>query len=302
MSCLYRLQSRTPVDFLLTADADERAAALTHLGALSSGDVVVFDRGYFSYALLYTLVAHGVHPVFRIQRNAGAAFDAFMAGDQDDACVQVAPGRRTRYRLRTEMPGARCDPLDLRLLRYDAGGNRHMLATTLIDPAKYSLAELSELYHARWGIEELYKISKEVIAVEEFHGQTERGVRQELYAHFNLIAMTRLFSNRGDALLEQLRADGAERMQTNFRNALAMLAANLEEMVLTRTAALAETVSRMAERIIAVRYRLRPGRSYPRQSMKARRKVEPQGAGDGVTRQTPGEDSAASRPGITAAS
>ena len=61
--------------------------------------------------------------------------------------------------------------------------------------------DLSSLYHGRWGIEELYKTSKTMIAVDEFHGRTERGIRQELYAHFNLIAMTRLLSNRGDGLL-----------------------------------------------------------------------------------------------------
>ena len=109
-------------------------------------------------------------------------------------------------------------------------------------------------------------------AVEEFHGQTERGVRQELYAHFNLIAMTRLLSNRGDGLLEDLCKEDEKRQTTNFRNALAMMAANLEELVLARAAALARIVAWMEERILAVRSRLRPGRSYPRQSMQPRDK------------------------------
>ena len=132
--------------------------------------------------------------------------------------------------------------------------------------------DLFGLYHGRWGIEELYKTSKNTIAVEEFHGQTERGVRQELYAHFNLIAMTRLLSNRGDGLLEDLCKEDGKRQTTNFRNALAMMAANLEELVLARAAALARIVAWMEERILAVRSRLRPGRSYPRQSMQPRDK------------------------------
>ena len=106
------------------------------------------------------------------------------------------------------------------------------------------------------------------IAVDEFHGRTERGVRQELYAHFNLIAMTRLLSNHGDGLLEELREGGREKMTVNFKNGLAIMAANLEKLVLMRAAALAETVTWMVERILAVRSRLRPGRSYPRRSMK----------------------------------
>ncbi|MCY4310224.1 MAG: hypothetical protein OXC54_02755 [Rhodospirillaceae bacterium] len=51
-------------------------------------------------------------------------------------------------------------------------------------------------------------------------------------------------------------------MRTNFANALAMRAGNLEEMVLT------DTVGRVAESILKVRGRIRPGRSYPRKSMK----------------------------------
>ncbi|MCY3770140.1 MAG: hypothetical protein OXG56_12370 [Gammaproteobacteria bacterium] len=33
---------------------------------------------------------------------------------------------------------------------------------------------LGYLYHARWGIEELYKISKQRMAIEEFHSRSER--------------------------------------------------------------------------------------------------------------------------------
>ena len=55
-----------------------------------------------------------------------------------------------------------------------------------------------------------------MIAVDEFHGRTERGVRQELYAHFNLIAMTRLLEELreeasqtpNDELQERARDDG----------------------------------------------------------------------------------------------
>ena len=57
-------------------------------------------------------------------------------------------------------------------------------------------------------------------------------------------------------------------MTVNFKNALAVVAANLEELLLAAAGAMAEAVSRTAERILAVRSRLRPNRSYPRRSMK----------------------------------
>ncbi len=80
--------------------------------------------------------------------------------------------------------------------------------------------------------------------------------------------MTRLLSNRGDGFLEDRRETGAEKMTVNFKNALAIMAANLEALVLVRAAVLAETVTWMAQRTLAVRRRLRPGRLYPRRSRK----------------------------------
>ena len=257
-----------PIDFSLAADANERAAALAHFDALKPGDVVVFDRGYFSYELLYDLIERGAHPVFRLQRGIVPAFDEFRGGDRDDAILTVAPGPDKLRELRGKHPGRAFGPAEVRLVRYEAGGEEYCLATTLLDAGRYGVADLSDLYHGRWSIEELYKISKNFIEVDDFHTRSERGVRQKLYAHFSLIAATRLFANDGDGLLERLKDEGKPRRTVNFKNALAVVAANLEELLLTRAKALAETVSRMAERILAVRSRLRPGRSHPRRSMR----------------------------------
>ena len=103
VSCLYRLDTGTPVDFSLSADYDERAAALVHLDAVEPGDIVVFDRGYFSFMLLYALVWRGAHPVFRLSRNS--AFDDFIDGDRDDATVSAVPKKNQRARLRAAFPG-----------------------------------------------------------------------------------------------------------------------------------------------------------------------------------------------------
>ena len=76
------------------------------------------------------------------------------------------------------------------------------------------------------------RLSRFFKTVDKFHGRSERGVRQELCAHFNLIAMARLFSNHGDGILDEMDESDRPRMKTSFTNALAMLALNLEEMIL----------------------------------------------------------------------
>ena len=53
VSCLYEIRSQLPYDFDLVSHADERRCARTHLDTLTDNDVVVYDRGYYSYALLH---------------------------------------------------------------------------------------------------------------------------------------------------------------------------------------------------------------------------------------------------------
>ncbi len=195
LSCLYQLQAGLPVDFDLLARADERAAARGHLAALQRGDAVVYDQGYYSFRLLHAHARRGVHAVFRLERNANDPFQAFADGDRDDALLLLAPGADLRRR----HPEEDLRPCRLRLVRYTVADSPYALATTLLDPRRYPVGALSKLYHGRWSIEELHEISKQLPDVEAFHGQSERTVRQELYARFNLIAMMRLSSNRSEA-------------------------------------------------------------------------------------------------------
>ncbi len=268
VSCLYRLDDRVPVDFSLSAHPCERTAALGHVHALKADDIVVFDRGYYSFQLLTAVLEAGAYPVFRFHGSSTGAFKAFIEGNSDETVVTIDPSPRVRKRLAERCPGKHFEPVKMRLVRIRTVKDEYHLATTLLDAGHISAGDLADLYHRRWSIEELFKVSKQTIAVDEFHGRTERGVRQELYAHFNLIAMTRLFSGPGDALLAQIRDKDQEPQTVNFKNAVAIVAAGLEEMILGQVQAVADAVTRMAEGILRVRSRLRPGRSYPRKSMK----------------------------------
>ncbi len=207
----------------------------------------------------------GLHAVFRMKRKTGIDVDCFIHGGRRDTVIEVVPRQGTLTRLRRRNPGAAFDPHRLRLVQYAVGDTVFILGTTLLDRDQYSIDQLSHLYHARWGIEELYKVSKRLMEVEDFHGQSERGVKQELYACFTLIVMARLFANHGeDRLNGGLPNDGKPLMQTNVKHGLAAVAANIESLLLQHASALRETVTRIVGEIVRCRQRLRPGRSYER--------------------------------------
>ena len=262
LSCLFRLRSRLPVDFELASHGDERRLALAHLPALAPSDVVVYDRGYYCFRLLHTHLDRGLHAVFRLKSNANSVCEQFRRSGRRDGIVTIAPSDTARE----QQPAAGWRPCRVRLVRYTAGDTDYLLATTLLDSRRYPVRALADLYHARWGVEELYKISKQYLQVERFHGQSERLVRQELSAHFSLIAMTRLFTNQSEA---GFRSEaGKQPQQANFRNGLRTVGRHLEGLLLTYATTLSETVSTILASIAGCRQRKRPNRSYPRVSHK----------------------------------
>jgi len=132
------------------------------------------------------------------------------------------------------------------------------------------LPEGHDLYHARWGIEELYKGSKQLVGVDEFHARTERGVKQELFAHFVLLTLNRILANHTEAGLNAAKEPppDAPRFQVNIKNALVTMARHLEDLFLRQTRLTCQTLNTLIDAIGFCRQKTRPGRTYPRVSMK----------------------------------
>ena len=120
-----------------------------------SGDIVVFDRGYFSFELLHDVIATGAHPVFRLKSDSAGAFRTFMEGDGAETTVSAAPGPDTRRELAKRRPGETFGPAGVRLVRCGTDAGAYDLATTLPATGHVSAADLADLYHGRWSIEEL---------------------------------------------------------------------------------------------------------------------------------------------------
>ena len=257
------------MDFDLFSHHNEREAAQTHLDKLLENDVVVYDRGYYSYEILHEHKTRGVHPIFRIQKKANNIFDDFINSDRIDSTVKITLSKRGQRELSRKKPQAEFKPYTVRLVKYKVGQTVFILGTTLLDQKKYSIEDLSNLYHGRWGIEELYKISKELIAIEDFHGKSERGVKQELFAHFILITLTRFFSNYSEDNINTCQADSEKQtIQTNFKNNLITVARNVEGLFLQQKEILSKTLAHIVGCINRCQQRLRPNRSYERRSKK----------------------------------
>ena len=269
VSCIYQLKSKIPIDFDLVSHGDERKLALSHLAFASENSVVVYDRGYFSYAMLEEHVKRGIHPVFRLRNKASKVIDVFIASDEKDKVVEIPnPATRQKEHGDTAIP--------LRVVKYTEAGTTYILGTTLLNPEQYPVEALSDIYHSRWGIEELYKVSKQLMSIEEFHAQSERGVKQELFAHFVLITLTRIFSNHSE---DNFNSSSYSKKDTetkvNFKNALVTMARHIEGLLLHQTELVSKTINTIIESISWCRQKVRPNRSYDRRSRKPIGKWKP---------------------------
>ena len=139
------------------------------------------------------------------------------------------------------------------------------MASTLLDRRRYRAQDLAGLYHGRWSIGALYKISQRLLRVEQFHGRSDCTVQQELCANCTLVALTRLCAHGSEA---DLRAApdrlGRPVLPTNFQHSLRTVLPHLKGLFLAHAALPDQTVQRILQGIAACRQRRRPGRSFPR--------------------------------------
>ena len=272
VSCLYQLKSRIPYDFDLNNHENERVSAVKHLRCLQPGDLVVYDRGYYAYALLYQHSQTGIHAVFRLKTDH-SFIKPFLNMPTEETVVHVNPPDKQGKTPIDPPDITTCPALPLRLIKYTVEDNTYYLGTTLMDACCPAVL-FKALYHARWGIEELYKISKTFIDVEDFHAKSERGVKQELYAHFVLITLGRLFSNKAEMDLfdedqpSKVIGNEAHQCRVNFKSCLQTLLFPMEELFFVTSHHLKKTILSVQETITRNRYKNRNGRAYPRRSFK----------------------------------
>lgn len=196
LSCCYNIQSKMPFDFSLDNHGNERESAENHLKKLNSSDVVVYDRGYFSYALLQKHLECGVQAIFRLSSNTYSEIEAFMGNinGPNDLIVEINPSKNAKKSIRKRYPEIKIESLKLRLLRYYVGDSVFFLGTTVMSK-EIAVEAFSEVYHGRWSVEEFYKIPKSFLGVEIFHSKNIRGVKQELYASILMVTIARILTN-----------------------------------------------------------------------------------------------------------
>jgi hypothetical protein len=169
-------------------DGSELQLLLKHLPKVGKGDIVMLDRGYPSRYLFSILLSKGSHFIVRM-KPYWVPVKEFVKSRKKDITItmEVPDGDYERYR--QQFPSMR-KTMKCRMVKVLAeNGEEQILCTSLLDPVKYKLQELGELYRVRWGIEEGFKMYKARVQVEAFSGKTATAVKQDIYAKAMMMTM-----------------------------------------------------------------------------------------------------------------
>jgi len=133
----------------------ERQMLFDSCDALRAGDVLVLDRGYPATWLVQWLHQRGIGFIIRCDSSRGwAAARDFLRSGADEAWVYLP--RTTADKTQTwELDGPA--QMRVRLVRHVSSSGRVRVLVTSLCESEASVAQLGDLYHGRWRIEEAFK-------------------------------------------------------------------------------------------------------------------------------------------------
>jgi hypothetical protein len=186
ISYLYDVYNGLVIDAQMESfTTSEVALCWKHLEHCRAGDLLLFDRYYASYPLIFTLLHRGIDFCFRMKEDWWKVVEEFSGSkkSEDIVCLELPEKYHAEY---PQLP----KHVTVRLLKkQNKGGEVQVFCTSLLDDKTYSRKAIVNLYHQRWNIEEAYKFIKTRLDVEDCSGKTALSVFQDFFAKTLLITL-----------------------------------------------------------------------------------------------------------------
>ena len=225
-SMLYDVFNHITIDSKLAPwSSSERDLLVEHLDKVETGDMLLLDRGYPCFWLLFLLKARGIEFCVRLKDDWWLAVKDFRESGEKQRIVSFSLPKKDRRKL-DGCPQMIDTQIQCRLISVElVNGETEILCTSLIDTEKYSYKDFEQLYHYRWNEEEAYKLLKSRVEVEDFSGKTARAVRQDFFAKVFLMTLCAAYAHPiEEKVISEYKADENRKhgQKINRTNAIAM--------------------------------------------------------------------------------
>lgn len=195
-SMLYDVLNQLTIDARLAPySGSERDLLMEHLDHVYSHDLLLLDRGYPCFWLLFLLQARGINYCVRLKDNWWLTVKEFVESGESSRIIELHLPSKDKDKL-ADYPAYQQGSIQARLIRVELeNGQIEVLCTSLTDTETYKTEEFRQLYHYRWNEEEAYKLLKARAELEKFSGKTSLAVQQDFHAKIFLMTLCAAFAH-----------------------------------------------------------------------------------------------------------
>lgn len=263
LSPLFDIYDRTYFDAVIQpAPRKDEPGALVEMvkrNCFNHKTIIVLDRGYESYNVMAHLMnTQNVYFVLRVKHNHSAMREIARLPMLELDCdisftistSQTNEDKRNRHiylpqpkkskagsttrRARWDFPSPYA--MRLRIVRFQLdNGNFETLATSL--PRSFTIDDLKEIYHQRWGIEISFRSLKYNTGLVNLHGKRDDFVRQEIFAALTAFNFT---SRIVQEVVARQPKKGLYAYAVNFKMAVTLCKEFLNDPAMTGEAVMQE--------------------------------------------------------------
>lgn len=183
--------------------------------------IFLLDRGFGHFCTLQELTMQ--QRDFCVRLPSSSNFAKRMLQQKESDIVTVwHPSPKEKENCTKN--GLECTSIKVRIVKIMLNtGETELLVTSLTNQQKYSIEDINELYHYRWGVEEGFKNLKPKMKVEQFGSRKHEGIFQEFYAHIFCMNIIGLFGQQADKIIKQKTKNRKLTYQYNWQNAFRMV-------------------------------------------------------------------------------
>lgn len=272
VSVLYDVRNNYVLDGILSPlSQGEGVLALQHLEHAKEKDLIIYDRGYPSFRLMFEHFSKSLDFVIRAKKDFNNEVADFYANGLESKVVEFYPNKSAKI---SDKPYDYKTPITVRLVRVPLPNQEdEILITSLLDAEQYPSELFKELYFERWKIETFYDEFKTKLKVENFSGYSKQSILQDFYtALFVANIQTLLVEEINEEL--QKEAKGKYVYKVNNSLSYGFLKDRIVALLFSDTSTremLAELKQLFKKHTIPIR----PGRKFERQKDKYRNRLKP---------------------------
>lgn len=252
----------------------ETVAAAGHLAHSPANALILYDRGYPSYALIAQHFQLQRHFCMRVSRGFSPETDPLFNADQRSRIIRLKPNRDAKrwckkHNMAVNRLTLRAVPVLLNT------GEVEVLLTSLLDCEQIPDADFGELYALRWGVEGDFRHLKSRLQLENWTGKRIECIAQDVHARvlaknlstvLILVAQAQLDAERAQKIADQLPVS-KHRAKVNATAALHLCKFALVAFLLRPTP---QVLQSLVDRIVSNTHAQRPGRAYKRKHNKGK--------------------------------